>query len=164
MTQSAAHLRAGSHVLRPGEARDYDGLVGLQRRAYARNRELLGLEPLPLLVDYHVVLAEKEVWVLDGPNRLDAALILELRPDDLMIESIATDPSCQGRGIGRALLGAVVERARELGYKTVRLYTGATLAHLIDWYGRHGFEIERTQVLSDRSITHMVRHIVEGHG
>lgn len=157
-------LSAGSITLRRARADDYDGLVGLQRRAYARNRELLGMEPLPLLVDYHDVLTEKEVWVLDGSHGIEAALVLEHRPDDLLIESIATDPSCQGRGIGRALLAATVERGRGLGYKTIRLYTGSPLEHLIGWYGRHGFAIERTEALSDRSITHMVKKIPEEQG
>ena len=62
-------------------------------------------------------------------------------------------------GSGRAMLEAALERGRALGYKTVRLYTGSTLAHLIAWYGRHGFEIERTEALSDRSITHMVKSL-----
>ncbi len=159
MTATKPHLTAGQYGLRRASIDDHDSLVALQRKAYARNRELLGLEPLPLLVDYHAVLAENEVWVLDGSAGLDAALVLELRADDLMIESIATDPACQGRGVGRAILTAAVERAQGLGYKTIRLYTGTPLKHLVAWYGRHGFEIERTEALSDRSITHMVRHI-----
>ena len=150
MNASDLGLAAGALGLRRAGAGDYDGLVAVQRRAYARNRELLGLEPLPLLVDYHAVLAEKEVWVLDGDAGVAAALVLEPRPHDLLIESIATDPSCQGRGIGRALLMAAVERGRALGYNIIRLYTGSSLAHLIGWYGRHGFAIERTDALSDR--------------
>ena len=159
MTDSGLGIAAGGQALRRAGPEDDDALMALQRRAYARNRDLLGLEPLPLLVDYHAVLSGKEVWVLDGTAGLDAALVLELRPGDLMIESIATDPACQGRGVGRALLEGAVERGRALGYKTVRLYTGSPLSHLIAWYGRHGFEIERTEALSDRSITHMVKHI-----
>lgn len=161
MSEGDLRLAAGRFSLRRAGAGDHDGLVGVQRRAYARNRELLGLEPLPLLADYHAVLAEKEVWVLDGARGIEAALVLEPRPDDLLIESIATDPSCQGRGIGGALLSAAVERGRALGYKTIRLYTGSTLMHLIDWYGRHGFAVERTEALSDRSITHMVKTLAE---
>lgn len=120
---------------------------------------MLGVEPLPLKADYRSVLAEKEVWVADTEGGLTAALVLERREDDLLIESIATDPGRQGRGVGRALLAAAISRGRELGYTTVRLYTGSPLTHLIDWYGRHGFRIERTEALSDRSITHMIKNI-----
>jgi len=27
------------------------------------------------------------------------------------------------------------------------------------WYGRHGFAVERIEALSDRSITHMIKHL-----
>ena len=41
----------------------------------------------------------------------------------------------------------------------MRLYTGATLQHLIDWYGRHGYVVERIEQLSDRAITHMMKRL-----
>ena len=146
-------------VLRRASPGDHDALLALQHRAYARNRDILGVEPLPLKVDYRAVLAEKEVWVADGTGGIVAALVLEARSDDLLIESIAVDPECQKHGQGRALLAAAEARAQELGFQTVRLYTGSPLTHLIDWYGRCGFRIERIEALSDRSITHMVKNI-----
>jgi hypothetical protein len=41
----------------------------------------------------------------------------------------------------------------------MRLYTGTILRHLVDWYSRHGYAVERVEVLSDRSITHMLKHL-----
>ncbi len=152
-------LEAGALTLRRAGAADHDALLALQHRAYARNRTLLGVEPLPLCVDYHVVLAEKEVWLADSKGGLAGALVLEPRDGDLLIESIATDPACQAQGHGRALLAAAEARGRSLGYRAVRLYTGSKLTHLIDWYARHGFTIERVEALSDRSITHMIKTI-----
>ena len=156
-TQSS--LSAGCLPLRRATADDHDRLVTLQHAAYARNRILLGVEPIPLQADYRRVLAEKEVWLAEEGGALVGALILEPRDDDLMIESIATDPTSQARGLGRALLAAAEARARDLGYDLVRLYTGTVLAHLTSWYARHGFETERIEVLSDRSITHMMKHL-----
>lgn len=154
-----AALRAGDRPLRRATAADYDRLVALQHAAYARNRELLGVEPIPLKADYRAVLREKEVWLAEAGGDVTGALILEPRAGDLMIESIATDPSRQARGLGRALLAAAETRARDLGYNVVRLYTGSVLTHLTGWYGRHGYETERIEVLSDRSITHMMKHL-----
>ena len=82
---------------------------------------------------------EMEVWVAEKDARLVGALILEPRADDLLIWSIATDPATQGAGLGRTLLAAAEERARQLGRTVVRLYTGTPLAHLVAWYGRHGY-------------------------
>jgi len=51
------------------------------------------------------------------------------------------------------------KRARQLGRNVIRLYTGTPLGHLVAWYGRHGFAVERIEALSDRSITHMIKHL-----
>ena len=138
-------------------------MVRLQRAAFARNRELLGVAPLPLLADYKVVLAEKDVWVAikdesDGEQVL-GVLVLERRAADLMIESIATDPLAQGQGLGRVMLDAAEAQAKNLNYNVVRLYTGKPLTHLIDWYSRHGYTIEREEPLSDRTIMHMMKRL-----
>jgi ribosomal protein S18 acetylase RimI-like enzyme len=133
--------------------------VALQHTAYAQNRDLLGVEPIPLLADYRVVLAEREVWVVDGDSGLRAALILEPRGGELFIESIAVEPPSQGGGLGRALVTAAETRAQQLGCATLRLFTGAPLAHLIAWYGRHGYGVERREASSDREIVHMVKHL-----
>jgi GNAT superfamily N-acetyltransferase len=137
----------------------------LQCAAYARNRELLGLEPLPLLADYGEIFRDYEVWVApsdEAPDEVDAALILDTRrADDILIWSISGAPNTQNdtkkRGFGKALLQCASDRARQLGRNAVRLYTGQPLTDLIDWYARNGYEIERTEQLPDRSIVHMLK-------
>lgn len=151
---------ADALVLKQATTDDLEAVVEIQFAAYAKNRELLNVEPLPLLVDYEDVFATHEVWLYeDGDGHPAAALILEVRRDDILIFSIATFPERQTVGIGRHLLAAADIRARQLGRTSVRLYTGSTLQHLIDWYGRHGFAIEQIEQLDDRAITHMVKHV-----
>ncbi len=146
--------------LRRGEARDHDRLVALQRAAYAVNRVLLGLEPMPLLADYRKVLAEREVWLgEDGDGRLVAALVLELRPEDVLIESVAIDPHAQGQGMGRRLLASAEVRAVAHGRERLALYTGATLRHLVEWYTRNGYQLERIERVGLRDIAHMVKKL-----
>lgn len=157
-------LQSGGLALRRAETADMASLLALQRAAYARNRALLGVEPIPLQADYAAIMREMEVWVADKDGRLAGALILEPRADDLLIWSIASDPVTQGAGLGRTLLAAAEERARQLRCTVVRLYTGTPLAHLVSWYGRHGFTVERIEALSDRSITHMIKHLGCEHG
>jgi ribosomal protein S18 acetylase RimI-like enzyme len=152
-------LRSGGLALRPAEAADLAPLVAVQREAYAKNRTLLGVEPIPLQADYADIMRRMEVWVAEKDSRLVGALILEPRADDLLIWSIAAGPAAQGAGLGRSLLSAAGERARQLGRTVIRLYTGTPLRHLVAWYGRHGFVVERIEALSDRSITHMIKHL-----
>ena len=156
---TADPLDAGIWSLRRATSADAAALIALQRAAYARNQKILGVVPIPLQADYHAVLREKEVWLAENDGRCIGALILEPRAGDLMIESIATDPSSQTHGLGRAMLEAAEERAQSLGHKIVRLYTGKPLTHLIAWYARHGYEIEREEALSDRTIVHMIKRL-----
>ncbi len=153
-------LPVKSHgALRRATPADFGPLVALQQAAYARNRELLGVEPLPLQADYREIMENMEVWLADAGGRLLGALILEPRADDILIWSLACDPAAQSSGLGTWLLRAAEAKAREYGRKTIRLYTGSKLSHLIGWYGRHGYEIERVQAMSDRSVTHMVKQL-----
>ncbi len=153
-------LLAGDVALRRAADTDLDAVVALQQAAYARNRDILGVEPLPLQADYADILGAMEVWLAGPPGALAGALILEPGDDHLLVWSIATQPAGgQGKGLGRKLLAAAETRATELGLKTLRLYTGTPLTHLVAWYGRHGYATERIEQMPDRSVTHMVKRL-----
>jgi ribosomal protein S18 acetylase RimI-like enzyme len=146
--------------LRRATAADVDAVTALQRAAYARNREILGVEPLPLQADYDEVVAHYEVWLAEGDG-LEGVLILEQRPDDLLIWSVATHPQVQGRRLGRRLLAAAEDRAAALGKRVMRLYTGEPLTGNIAWYRRHGYAVERVEQMPDRRAVHMVKVLDE---
>lgn len=150
--------RAG-HVLRRADLDDLPAVEALQRAAYAKNRVLLGVEPVPLLWDYARVFREREVWVQDGAAGLGGALILLPRAEDLLIDSLAAAPMAQGKGVGNMLLTAAEHRAHALGYDTVRLYTGEPLSANINWYRRKGYSIERVEQMPDRRLVHMVKRL-----
>ena len=141
---------------RAGEA-DIEAVTVLQRAAYAGNRAILSVEPLPLMAQYADVFAGFEVWLAEGPTGLEGILILERRPDDLLLWSVATAPGLRGRGIGNRLLAAAESRALQLGVPIVRLYTGEKLAGNIAWYERHGYVRERIEELGDRGVVHMMK-------
>jgi ribosomal protein S18 acetylase RimI-like enzyme len=145
--------------LRRAAAGDLAAVTAFQRAAYAKNRPLLGVEPLPLLADYTKILADYETWLCEGADGLDGVLILEPRTDDLLIWSIATAPRLHGRGLGNKLLAFAHERARAHGFTIVRLYTGEPLTSNIAWYERHGFVRERVEDLGDRRAVHMMKRI-----
>ena len=155
----SATLACGDLVLRRARPEEQCRIVAIQQAAYARNRAILGVEPLPLLADYAEIMATMETWVADGAREIEGVLILEPRADDLLIWSIAADPATQSRGLGRKMLAAAEVRARELGQTTMRLYTGTRLTHLVAWYGRHGFAVERIEEMPDRSVTHMIKQL-----
>jgi GNAT superfamily N-acetyltransferase len=143
---------------RAGDA-DVVAIVALQRAAYARNRILLGAEPLPLVVDYHDIVAWMEVWLFGAGPEPDGVLALEDQRDALLIWSVATAPRAQGGGLGNVMLDFAERRARELGRTTMKLYTGAKLPMNIDWYRRRGYAIERTEDRADRQVVHMQKSL-----
>jgi ribosomal protein S18 acetylase RimI-like enzyme len=142
--------------LRRATTDDLGALIALQQAAYAANREILGVEPIPLLTDYAAILSRYEVWIAGG-DAIEAALILDPQPGHLLIWSLATAAGRQGEGVGGALIAAAEARANNLGLTTVRLYTGEKLTRQVRWYHRHGYTIERVEELDDRRLVHMIK-------
>lgn len=143
--------------LRRAGPADLGPVVALQQAAYAPNRVVLGVEPLPLKADYEAILRDDEVWLAEDDAGLAGVLVLQSRPDDLLIWSVATHPRAQGTRLGNALLEAAEVRAHQLGRRVVRLYTGQKLTRNVAWYSRHGYLVERVEALADRTAVHMMK-------
>jgi ribosomal protein S18 acetylase RimI-like enzyme len=146
-------------ALRRATIDDLPAVTALQRAAYAKNRAILGVEPLPLMADYAEIFSDYEVYLAERADALDGVLILEPRADDLLIWSVATAPAAQGRGAGNVMLDFAEVRARELGRTCIRLYTGEPLTGNIAWYRRHGYTHERTEQMDDRRIVHLIKQL-----
>ena len=165
--QSLGHLmnlhrlppNAAATPLRRAGVADRLALEALQARAYQRNAIVTGTVPMPLQWDYAEVFATCEVWLLDGAETLDAALVLSLGRDDLTIETVSVRPALQGTGLGGHLLAFATKRAHALERKTLRLVTNQKMVHNIAWYERQGFVVERLEPISDRTIVHMIKSV-----
>ena len=158
MSGGAASSELGPLLVR---ARDDERaeIVALQHAAYAANRAILGREPLPLQADYDQIFAAHECWVRREDGRIVSALFLEVRPDDLLVWSVASLPGRQGDGLGRAMLAAAEDRARQLGLSTIRLYTGQKLTARVAWYSRHGYMVESVAASGNLMVVHMVKQL-----
>ncbi len=64
----------------------------------------------------------------------------ELREGEAGIRMLAVDPAVQGRGVGRALTGACIDRARASGRRRIILHTGDWMAAAKHLYESLGFE------------------------
>jgi ribosomal protein S18 acetylase RimI-like enzyme len=145
--------------LRRAQPSETEKIAAFQRAAYARNRTIMGVEPMPLQADYAKILSEYEVWLDEEADKLAGVLILEPRADDLLIWSVATAPDARRSGLGNRLLAAAEHRARELGKDVMRLYTGELLVDNVAWYQRRGYAIEGTEEMPDRRVVHMMKTI-----
>jgi GNAT superfamily N-acetyltransferase len=67
---------------------------------------------------------------------------MQWRPDDAMLRLLAVDPAARGRGIGRALFRACLDRARAAGKRRMALHTTEWMATARAMYERAGFHRE----------------------
>ena len=60
-----------------------------------------------------------------------------------MIPQIAVDPSCQGKGLGNALMSRALDSMKSSGIQTVSLTVTGENRRAFDWYERLGFRIRK---------------------
>ena len=143
--------------LRRAVAADRDALVAMQEDAYAPNRAILGGTPTPLTWDYATVLAAREVWLAEDASGIVGALILEIGPDDIYIDSVAVAQRAKALGVGNTLLALAETRGAEEQRGVVRLTANALMVFNVDWYGRKGYAVEEVEVAGDRRRVHMAK-------
>ena len=142
-------------TLRRAGADDLAALLTLQRAAYAWNRAVLGVEPLPLMADYAEIIATRECWLAERAGALAGALILEPEGDALLIWSVAAAPAAQNARVGRGLMAFAEQRAREQGFSAMTLYTGEKLVKNVEWYARLGYVTTRIEDVAGRRVVFM---------
>lgn len=68
-----------------------------------------------------------------------------IRPDIIENFGLLIEPLYRGRGLGTALLNALIEQARAWSVVAIRGYVRRrdleAQPHLLDWYARHGFAV-----------------------
>jgi GNAT superfamily N-acetyltransferase len=79
-----------------------------------------------------------------GLRPLDAPLCCEMK-------RLYVCPEWRGTGVGKGLIDAIVERARQIGYREIRLDTLPSMAAARALYRKSGFEI--TEPYYDTAVT-----------
>ncbi|MGL4636318.1 MAG: GNAT family N-acetyltransferase [Beijerinckiaceae bacterium] len=151
--------------LRPATVEDAPAFVTLAQAAYARWTEVMGIAPAPVVVDYAAFLANTdnwEGWVLSGPNgETEATLLFHVEPGNFELWSIAVDPALTGRGIGRQLMDFAEQRARDLGYSAINLFTNIKMVSNRALYARLGYHETGRKHFSGRIAVMMTKHLGE---
>ena len=75
----------------------------------------------------------------DGAAVVGTAALVDNGDATAELKRMFVSPSSRGLGVGSLLLGAVEDRARELGIPVLRLETGLPQAAAIALYEKHGF-------------------------
>jgi predicted GNAT family N-acyltransferase len=117
---------------------EYDELVRLR---YEVLREPLGLEYRP--EDLSKEHADVHLALYDNDFRLLGCLLLrspEELPRTAVMKQVAVRPELQGRGLGKRLVAAFEQRAREMGRTEVVLHARATAVPFYEKIGYRSFD------------------------
>lgn len=98
-----------------------------------------GVTPGPMRDNYHEVLENYGIYILEDGNGLAALLVLIDEDDHLLLDNIAVRPDLHGYGHGRDLFEFAEEQALERGYQELRLYTAEAMWENIALYEKTGW-------------------------
>jgi len=91
-------------------------------------------DPASLRGEGSVLLAVEE-----GGALLACGALKRIGADTAEVKRMYTVPGARGRGLGRQILGGLIERGRALGYRQLVLETGELQAEALRLYGSAGF-------------------------
>jgi phosphinothricin acetyltransferase len=137
-------------TVRPAAREDLPAIMGIYNWAVNQTFATIDSEPLSK--------EEAETWY-DDQARRNALVVAEddtgvigwarlfpwrQRGFDIVEDLVYVDPTQQGRGIGKELLGRLVDEARELGYRTIVASVATDNAAGLRLHTKLGFEVVGT--------------------
>jgi GNAT superfamily N-acetyltransferase len=135
-------------LVRPVRPQEHDVVARLLVAAYAPS----GMPPdapyWEALRDTTARARDAEVWVADLDGRVTGTVTWAghgssqreiARDDEAEFRMLAVDPAAHGQGVGRGLVEAVLDRARQDGYAAVVLCSATWMSAAHGLYARVGF-------------------------
>jgi GNAT superfamily N-acetyltransferase len=144
-------------AIRRAVADDAAVIATITDAAYRMYVPRLGRKPQPMTADYHQLLAEHPIWLLEIDHQPAGVLVLIHEPQALLVYSVAVSPPYQKRGFGRQLLAWAEQEARRTGYQHIRLYTNALMEENIARYRRLGYVETGREPYQGLTLVHMAK-------
>jgi amino-acid N-acetyltransferase len=148
---SAKAAEAGEVAVRPARTKDVRAIRDLVQ-PMAESRVLLSKE----VVTYYESVQQFQVAEVDGVV-IGCGALHVMWEDLAEIRTLAVSPRAKRRGVGSALLDALVDDARTLGVS--RLFC---LTFEVDFFTRHGFEPIEGQAVEPEVYAELLRSYDEG--
>ncbi len=109
------------------------------RAAYTPYIPRIGCEPGPMGEDYGALIAAGSVHVLEHDSGVCGVLVLIPEVDCMLLDNVAVAPRAQGLGLGRKMLAFAEARAKDQGYRAIRLYTNEAMIENLGLYTHIGY-------------------------
>jgi len=126
--------------IRIAQTGDAAELTKLARGSYRQYVAAEGSEPGPMKTDYLATILLGDTWVAEYQEVIVGLLVLQPRPNYLLLDNIAVDEALRGRGLGRRLLDWSESRATVLGLSEIHLYTGVVMTQNRYYYESRGYK------------------------
>ncbi|MEQ9319993.1 MAG: GNAT family N-acetyltransferase [Polyangiaceae bacterium] len=130
-------------LARPEEAEPLVALENEASHAFADVEGYEWVDALPAMAIEEVsrAIADRGVWVVDDEGTIAGAVVCWWHGDDCHLRELNVRTTHARRGLGRQLVGTVIEAARDRGCKRVVLTTFAEVPFNGPWYARLGFVV-----------------------
>lgn len=126
-------------VVRPAAVSDLPAVTRIVAEAYEKYVVRIGKAPGPMLDDYPAHIKNHTAWVIEHRGKVAGLIVLIPEQDHLLLDNIAVDPACHGRGLGRALLSFAEQEAVRRGYRELCLYTHEKMTENLAMYPALGW-------------------------
>ncbi|UHA75750.1 GNAT family N-acetyltransferase [Paenibacillus sp. 481] len=101
---------------------------------------LLLADPSTRIVEGY--LKRGQCFVAEGEGCIVAVhVLLPTRPDTIELVNVAVSERHQGKGVGKQVVRAAIEKAKQLGYATIEVGTGNSSTGQLALYQKCGFRI-----------------------
>jgi len=125
-------------LFRIANLEDHKIIMAIAQKAYEKYIERMGKEPAPMRP---VIQKQDVVFVCEDNKQVIAFAILVKINDQIILDSIAVDPSHQKKGIGNNFIKYIEQYLIEQKINKYQLYTNEKMFENIDWYQKIGFKI-----------------------
>ncbi|SIS91806.1 Acetyltransferase (GNAT) family protein [Roseivivax lentus] len=134
------HLRA----LRRADAAT---LSQLAEAAFAPYVEVIGRRPAPMDADYGAAIRRGGGYMVEDARGPAGFCTTRIESGSVWIDTIAVRPDAQAGGLGKRLIAAIEDWAREMGSRDLRLCTNVAMTRNQRLYTAMGFvETHRAEV------------------
>lgn len=128
-------------MIRPAKPSDEPAIRECAISAYQQYVAVIGRKPAPMSADFAAQISAGHIHVATDDDDRPVGFVVFYPDDDttMMLENIAVTPTQNGRGIGKRLMAACEDTARQQGFSRVRLYTNEKMSANLSIYPHLGY-------------------------